>query len=162
MRKFLQKKSKKGITLVESVIAVVLLGFAATGILTMLTVSGTKIFQLGSNSAAYADATQVLDMAISAISNAPSDSSDFIDPTNGNLKDDDLKSMLKELLKDNGNEDLRFNKLTITSTKNLYAEPQNGESQGPRHIRGWYLTVTYKGATVTGFASNTEGAFDKQ
>lgn len=162
MKKLFQKKSKKGITLVESVIAVVLLGFAATGILTMLTVSGTKIFQLGNSSAAYADATQVLDMAISAISNAPSSDSAFINQATGELNDSSLKSTLQELLKDNGNEDLRFDKLTITSTKDLYEAPQNGETQSSRHIRGWYLTVTYKRVTVTGFASNTEGAFDKQ
>lgn len=161
MRKFLQKKSKQGITLVESVIAVVLLGFAATGILTMLTVSGTKIFQLGSNSAAYADATQVLDMAISTISNSPSSgngSEIFVEAT-GDLKDNYLKDMLKDILKNNGNEDLRFEKLTITSRKDLYEDA--GATQSSLDIRGWYLTVTYRGATVTGFASYTEGAFDK-
>ena len=29
-------------------------------------------------------------------------------------------------------------------------------------LRGWYVTLNYKGVNVTGFASDTEGVFDRQ
>lgn len=145
MMKFFQKKNKKGVTLVESMIAVALLSFAATGILTMLVVSGTKIFKLGGESAAYAEVTQQMDLVIAAISNSPSAATDYIDPTTGDLKPGVLKSTL-------GLDDT-----DISAEISLY---DTTAPQVPSKVRGWYLTLKYKGATVTGFASNTEGAFD--
>ena len=46
MKKLLPKKSKRGVTLVECVIAVVLLGLLAVGVLNLLTAGGTKIAAL--------------------------------------------------------------------------------------------------------------------
>lgn len=148
MSKLFQKNSKRGITLVESVIAVVLLGFAATGILTMLVVSGTKIFQLGSQSSAYAEATQQMDLVISAISNAQAQTSTYIEPSTGDLKISALKSAVGI------DADTQ-----ITAAAELY-ERFEGEASTPSKIRGWQLTLTYKGATVKAFASNTKGVFD--
>ena len=68
MMKFM-KKSKKGVTLVESVFAVVILGLISIGIISMLSTGSTKIFELSNESNAHAQAVQKLDLAISAISN---------------------------------------------------------------------------------------------
>lgn len=147
--KLLQKKSKRGITLVESVIAVVLLGFAATGILAMLIASGTKIFQIGGKSADYAEATKRLDMVISTISNTS--------PQKGSSLDfyEDDGSLDKVAL----NTALGFTE--GPTTYKLEETPADYKDTSPGYaIRGWYITITYKSASVTGFASNSRGAFD--
>ena len=69
MNKFLPKNSKRGITLVESVVAVVVLGILVTGILTLLTTGGIKIQEISGESATYAKACQKMDLVISALSN---------------------------------------------------------------------------------------------
>lgn len=143
MKAFL-KKSKQGITLVESVIAVVLLGFAATGILSMLIASGTKIFNIGGESAAYAEATQKMDLVISAISNG---STDYFDTNTGDLIIDDLMAVFGDEMDG------------VTLEKNV-CKFDNALEVSSSNIRGWYLTLKYKGATVEAFASHTEGAFD--
>ena len=56
MMKFLPKKSKKGITLVESVFAVVILAMLTIGILSLLTAGGAKIAKISQESNVYSQA----------------------------------------------------------------------------------------------------------
>lgn len=147
MRKLLPKKSKQGITLVESVVAVVLLAMFAIGVLTLLTSGGVKIQEISKDAAAYAEATQKLDLAISAISNGSSDTG-YISKTEASgvttytLKVDKLTSTLN-----------LGSDVTLDATAEAYPSD-------PNSVRGWYLELTYKGVTVKGFASNSEGVFD--
>lgn len=144
MMKLLPKKSKKGITLVESVIAVVVLAMFATGVLTLLTSGGVKIQEISNQSAVYAEATQKLDWAISAISNGA-----YIS------KDESTDSVSLKLTGDDGlNKELDAE---VTATVSLY---KTGEPETSDNVRGWYLTLKYGGVTVKGFASNSEGVFD--
>lgn len=144
MMKFI-KKSKKGVTLVESVFAVVILSILTIGIISLLTAGGAKIFQLSGEANAYSQATSKLDLVISAISNG---STAYIttEPT-VELKINELKTALG--LDEN---------VTLTAELERY-DPS--ESATVLNCRGWYLTLTYQGATVKGFASNSEGVFDK-
>lgn len=141
MRKLLPKKSKKGITLVESVVAVVLLAMFAIGVLTLLTSGGVKIQEISKDAAAYAEATQKLDLAISAISNGA-----YIDKNETKntvtLKVVDLKTKLSA---------------EVEGEISLY---DGDAGPKPDNVRGWYLELTYNGVTVKGFASNSEGVFD--
>ena len=140
MMKFMPK-SKKGVTLVESVFAVVILGILAIGIISLLTAGGQKIFQISNESKAHSQAVQKLDMVISAISNG-SESYITKDPT-VSLNVDTLKSTLG------------LGDVSITATPALYSGTTDYSKD---NFRGWYLT--YNGATVNGFASNSEGDFD--
>lgn len=149
MRKLLPKKSKKGITLVESVVAVVLLAMFAIGVLTLLTSGGVKIQEISKDAAAYAEATQKLDLAISAISNGSSDS--------GYIKKTEASGVTTYSLVVDGDTGLKsvlgLDDVTIIASP----EPYPGVSGS---VRGWYLELTYNGVTVKGFASNSEGVFD--
>jgi len=144
MMKIFTKKSKKGITLVESVFAVVILAILTIGIISLLTAGGVKIFQISAEAGAYSQAVQKMDLIISAISNG---SEDYIssDPT-VELKIDALKSTFN------------LDDVEITATPELYDSTQAATVS---NFRGWYLTVTYQGATVKGFVSNSEGVFDR-
>jgi len=152
MMKLLPQNSKKGITLVESVIAVVVLAIFATGVISLLTASGAKILQTSGESAAYAEATQQLDLAISAISNG---SSDYLKTTADAAGDQvlslDTDALKTALVLDSG--------VTLTATIELY---DDSVSATATNVRGWYLTLTYSGISVSGFASNTQGVFDLQ
>ena len=144
MMKIFTKKSKKGITLVESVFAVVILAILTIGIISLLTAGGVKIFQISSEAGAYSQAVQKMDMIISAISNG---SASYIttDPV-VELDVDALKTTLG------------LTDVEIDETPVLY---DSSEGATVSNFRGWYLTVTYGGATVKGFASNSEGVFDR-
>ncbi len=144
MMKNIFKKNKKGVTLVESVFAVVILAILTIGIISLLTAGGVKIFQISNEAGAYSQAVQKMDLIISAISNG---STDYIttDPTCA-LDVDALKSTL------------HLTDVQITATPDLY---DNSLTATVSNFRGWYLTLTYQGATVKGFASNSEGVFDK-
>lgn len=142
MRKFLPKKSKKGITLVESVIAVVVLGIFSIGILTLLTSGGTKIMQISHESGAYAEATQKLDQVIASISNG---STEYI------VKTDNGTETIYSLNAD------KLNEVGASATISLY---DTTKTATVTNVRGWYLELTHNGATVKGFASNSEGVFD--
>ena len=144
MKKLLPKKSKKGITLVESVVAVVLLAMFAIGVLTLLTSGGVKIQEISKDAAAYAEATQKLDLAISAISNGAYIEKDATDLVS--LKDEALRTKLGLDASD-----------TLSGRAELYKLSDPATST---NVRGWYLELTYKGVTVKGFASNSEGVFD--
>ena len=140
------KNSKKGVTLVESVFAVVILGILTIGILSLLSAGGVKIGQISGESKAHAAAVQKMDMVISAISNG---SSNYIqkDESTGTvtLNPDNLKTALSF-----GND------IGISIVKT-----DTDATGGTSYTRGWYLTLTYNGATVSGYASNTEGVFDR-
>lgn len=150
MRKLLPKKSKQGITLVESVVAVVLLAMFAIGVLTLLTSGGVKIQEISKDAAAYAEATQKLDLAISAISNGSTGTTPYIvvDATTGkcDLDDSQLISTLR-----------LGTDVTLVGEKVCY-DPSLPETAD--NVRGWYLELTFNGVTVKGFASNSEGVFD--
>lgn len=140
----MMKKSKKGVTLVESVFAVVILSILVIGIMSLLTAGSVKIHQVSNESNVHALAVQKLDMVISAISNG---STTYI-------KTDPAVELDCSKLADA----LGFgNDVQIDDEIDLY-DPEGGETV--LNCRGWYLTLTYKGATVMGFASNSEGVFD--
>lgn len=148
MRKLLPKKSKKGITLVESVVAVVLLAMFAIGVLTLLTSGGVKIQEISKDAAAYAEATQKLDLAISAISNG---SSEYINKSNESNWDLNTVDSLKSTIGVDG----------VVVERVLYKTVEGiSQDTTASNVRGWYLELTYKGVTVKGFASNSEGVFD--
>lgn len=158
--KILPKKSKQGITLVESVIAVVVLGIFATGIMTLLTAGGVKIKKISNESSAYAEAVQMMDMAISAISNGSSNYLVEVEEAGTTvlrMDGDALKTAIETSLGTTLEIDLT--KVDIDAEIALYDE---SEAATPSNVRGWYLTLTYHGAEVTGFASNTQGVFDTQ
>lgn len=165
MRKMMMKKSKKGITLVESVFAVVILATLTIGVISLLTAGGVKIFEISSEADAYSQAVQKLDMVISAISNG---SDDYIttDPV-VSLDVDALKTTL-------GIKAEELDKgivIAIAATPELY---NNDAEATVSNFRGWYITVTMTYAdpqnqdnggigtvTVKGFVSNSGGVFDR-
>lgn len=189
MKNLLPKKSKRGVTLVECVIAVVLLGLLAVGVLNLLTAGGTKIARLSKEAADQAAATQKLDLAISAISNGSDVSkqpNDYIKKPIKTISGEEVTycyldiAVLKSALGlgDNVAITAKFSLYdgsiveTTDNNGNLIMETLADGTQIPLsqpllEIRGWYLTLTYKGQsknsiTVTGFASNSEGVFDKE
>lgn len=150
LKKLLPRRSKQGVTLVESVIAVVVLGMFATGVLSLLTTGGAKIMEISGESAAYAEATQKLDLVISAISNGSDEAAGYIvvDNATGEVRLD-IQNLKRALDLDD---------VTIVPVTSLY---DNSAGATESNVRGWYLTLTYGGETVTGFAGNNEGVFDK-
>ena len=138
------RKSKKGVTLVESVFAVIILGILTIGILSLLGTGGAKIVQISHESNAHSEAVQKLDLVISAISNGST--TYIINETEVSLDVDEL-----------------MNTLDFDSSVTLNAEIVLYEEGAATitNCRGWYLTLTCNGATVKGFASNSEGVFDK-
>lgn len=150
MMKLFPKNSKKGVTLVESVFAVVILGIFAIGILTLLTSGGTKIQQISHEAAAYTEATQKLDMAMSAISNG---STNYIIET-------DAAGVTTVALDVTGLQTaLGFDASEVAIGQEIELYDASGLAT-PSNVRGWYLELTYNGATVKGFASNSGGVFD--
>lgn len=148
MMKTMMKKSKKGVTLVESVFAVVILGILSIGIISLLTSGGVKIQEISQESGAYSQAVQKMDLVISAISNG---SNNYI------IKDesDDTCTLATDKLLETLN---LSSGETLGCTAELY-DATNDPTVS--NLRGWYLTLTYQGVTVKGFASNSEGVFDK-
>jgi len=150
MMNLFPKNSKKGVTLVESVFAVVILGIFAIGILTLLTSGGTKIQQISHEASAYTEATQKLDMAMSAISNGSTNyiiEAEASGVTTVTLDVTGLQTALG------------FDASEVAITQEIELYDASG-SATPSNVRGWYLTLTYNGATVKGFASNSGGVFD--
>lgn len=135
MMKFF-KKSKKGITLVESVFAVVILGILTIGILTLLTTGGMKIAEISSEAEDYSQAVQKMDLVISAISNGY-----------GNIVTDGTSYKLE------------FTTGSFDFT-GLSDPVPSEETYNDGEPRGWYLQLTYEGITVEGYVSNTKGVFD--
>ena len=148
---FLPRKSKRGVTLVEAVVAVVVLTMFATGVLTLLTSGRTKIAETNTTAAAHAAATQKLDAIIATISN-------------GGFTADD-GSLLWEDFHIDGTPapgiktTVGFDGYSLDSCEPSLYRDEAGPSM--QNIRGWYLTLTYDGVTVNGFASNTQGVFDR-
>lgn len=138
MNRFFPKNSKRGITLVESVVAVVVLGILVTGILTLLTTGGIKIQEISGESATYAKACQKMDLVISALSNG----------SETYITDDTL------------NVTALTNCLSFDDDVVITAEPVDYEG-GAGKVRGWYLELKYQDVTVQGFASNSKGVFDQ-
>lgn len=144
------KKSKKGITLVESVLAVVILSILTIGVLTLLTAGGVKIEKISNESNTYSEAVQKMDLVISAISNGSSDY--IVGETTGEVETVSLKlDVLKSTL--------NLTDVTITAVPDFY---DTAIPATKANLRGWYLTLTLNGVTVKAFASNSEGVFDLQ
>lgn len=135
----MMKRSKKGITLVESVFAVVILAIFATGIISLLTAGGVKIFEISQESDTYSQAAQKMDLVIASISNGAYIKTD----------ENDLISLDTQKITDLG--------VTVDKAEIVTFE---GTTQTSDNVRGWYLTLSYNGVTVNGFASNTKGVFD--
>lgn len=148
------KKSKKGITLVESVFAVVILSILTVGIITLLTTGGVKIFEISQEADAYSEAVQKADRLLAAISNgygeiSPTNNKVFTLPANQNF---DISNVVE----------IRPSTETFGSVDD---EP-----------RGWYITMQFGAASegasegdagnsgfkITFFVSNTRGAFDRE
>lgn len=176
MKNLLPKKSKRGVTLVECMVAVVILGLLAAGVLNLLTAGGTKIARLSKEAADQAKATQMLDLVISAISNG---SDEYI------IKDTKDETTyccldivkLTSVLNIDATVTAKFSmyddtiKDTLDTSSATYTKTLESGLTVPLQplleIRGWYLTLSYTGQsgkeiTVTGFASNSEGVFDQQ
>lgn len=149
MKMLFPAKSKRGVTLVEVVFAVVILGLFATGILGLLIAGNAKINESYAESTTYVQAVSKLDLVLAAISN-------------GSEKFKDLNAE-PELDVDALTEALGLPKDSLTGVTELTAETSlydNSDSQN-HNIRGWYIELTYqKTITVKGFASNSEGVFD--
>lgn len=146
LKKLLPRRSKQGVTLVESVIAVVVLGMFATGVLSLLTTGGAKIMEISGESANYAEATQELDLVISAISNS---STDYIETDVNGLVSLNIGKLETALDLDG--------EVSIVEMS-LYDSSADATET---NVRGWYLKLEYGDETVTGFAGNNEGVFDK-
>ena len=179
MKNLLPKKSKKGITLVETVIAVVVLAILTTGILSLMTAGGRKILLLSNEASDQAAAAQQLDLVIAAISNG--DSRTEVNPYILKETYDEVNYCclyINELFNVLG---LEEDNVTLVATIDLYDSTDNrtisksvtvGEENVTmtlypvNNVRGWYLELTYKdatakGVTVKGFVSNSEGVFDQ-
>ena len=180
MKNLLPKKSKKGITLVETVIAVVVLAILAIGVLSLMTAGGRKILLLSNEASDQAAAVQQLDLVIAAISNGDEQYIQKITKTVGTDEasccyldigalraalslDDKVQLTTKFALYDG----------SIVSTVNddgsLKTETVGGVtkqlSYPVKDVRGWYIVLTYKDASAKGisveaFVSNSEGVFD--
>ena len=180
MKNLLPKKSKKGITLVETVIAVVVLAILTTGILSLMTAGWRKILLMSKEASDRAAAAQQLDLVIAAVSNG----SDQYIKKGPNITDNTVENCyldltgLKEAVGLSNNATLRVKFAlydgnivdTLDDNGVLKTETVNGEetplSYPTKDIRGWYLELTYKdasakGVTVEGFVSNSEGVFDQ-
>lgn len=172
LKKLLPRRSKQGVTLVESVIAVVVLGMFATGVLSLLTTGGAKILEISGESAAYAAATQELDLIIAAISNGAVYVEE--DETDGSLSlntaglasalgcnDTDIgytASSADSFTIDGWTISAEYDGMKLTAKADLYDSTEPAEAD---NIRGWYLTLENGGEKVTGFAGNNKGVFDQ-
>lgn len=179
MKNLLPKKSKKGITLVETVIAVVVLAILTTGILSLMTAGGRKILLLSNEASDQAAAVQQLDLVIAAISNG--DRRTEVNPyiVKGTTNEVNYCCLNMDVLIDSLN--LDSSKVQLTATIDFY-DTSDKRSMTKiitidetsvtmtlypvNNVRGWYLELTYKdasakGVTVEAFVSNSEGVFDK-
>ena len=162
MRNMFVKKSKKGITLVESVFAVVILATLTIGVITLLTSGGVKIQEISNEADAYSQAVQKMDLIISAVSNG---SSKYI-VTRDSIVELDVDKLMGTL----GYTEEDLSNVGLTATIDRY-DP--AEAATNLNVRGWFLelTVTYPDpndrddhvstVTVKGFVSNSEGVFDR-
>jgi len=127
--------------------------------LTLLTTGRTKIAETNRDANIRAEATQVMDGIVAAISNGgymattASGGSEVVSTTPGaSLNRTDLISDLS----------LSISESDLTVTKlDCYVDPGANSSTDPDNVRGWYLSLSYKGVTVKGYASNTQGVFDR-
>ena len=148
----MMKNSKKGITLVESIFAVVILGILTIGIVSLLSAGGAKIIKISNEASAQAEAVQKMDQVIAAISNGCGVIKDEANNTYTLLIDTPASQPDPDNPQVGLMDALNFDDVTLNVTTATHT------SDGS--LRGWYLSLTYRGVTVTGFASNSEGAFD--
>lgn len=141
----LLKNSKKGVTLVEAVLALVILALIAAAVFSLFTAGNGTIATNSAKAAAYAEAVQKMDYLIAAISDNAAICSD---PITGELSVVQVKTAFP---------DGDLYDAEITAEVSLY-DPSL--PQQPGNIRGWYLTLTYKGVTLKGFTSLVKGGIE--
>ena len=183
MRNLLPKKSKKGITLVETVIAVVVLAILAIGVLSLMSAGGRNILLMSKEASDRAAAAQQLDLVIAAISNGDSrtEGNTEVNPYILKKTEDKVNYCCLNINALFSALDLEEDKVTLVATIDLYDKNDArtisesvkvGEEnvtmtlRPVNNVRGWYLELTYKdatakGVTVKGFVSNSEGVFDQ-
>ena len=144
MMKIFKVKSKKGITLVETVFAVVILAMLAIGIIPLLTAGGVKISEISQESNVHSQASQKLDLVIAAVSNGYGT---VVMESEGvytlDLTADDEEGEATTAIDLDG--------VTVVATPEVHDD---------NTLRGWYIELTYNGVKLHGFASATEGVFD--
>lgn len=160
MMKFLNK-SKKGVTLVESVFAVVILAIITVGIITLLTAGSINIFAISKESSVYSETVKKMDLLIASISYS---SEDYVVYTEN-------EGIITCTLKPAADIASMLQVDSVTYVVDRY----NGETDELNNVRGWYLTISndYDNpnpeadddekiltVTVKGFASNSKGVFD--
>ena len=144
MTKFMNNfyiKNKKGVTLVELVLGVVILSLFAIGVLASLSAASTKIAQSSKDAATHSEATQMMDAVISIVSNG-----DY-SPENlgaGVTAESAVLGVLDDIY-------------SLDGVDLFNMEPK---TYADGALRGWKITLKYKGTTVTGYSSNTKGVFD--
>lgn len=151
------RNSKKGVTLVETVLAVVVLSMFAIGVLSLLTSGRTMITKTTEKSEAYAIATQKMDLLISTISNTSLETEEGAEDSFFNITPDvalgDLLSLKEE----------KVAEITGIAKENIsidVATYDGTDVNTLENVRGWYISFPYEGVTVSGFASYTQGVFD--
>ena len=160
MKRFKMDKSKKGITLVESIFAVVILGILTIGIVALLASGGAKIIQISNEANAHAQAVQKMDQLIAAISNG---CGVVKTEANGAVS---YSLIIKDAIVDPNAptepdaENPQVGLITSLGFENVEIAEPTPTYHLDGTLRGWYLSLTYHGVTVNGFASNSKGAFD--
>jgi len=141
LTKLLPKKNKKGVTLVELIIGVVVLSIFTLGIIASLSAANAKIAKNAQEAANHSEAVQMMDTVIAALSHGG-----YSTPTD----------VVNDLFGASAGVSL-----VMDSSKYTY-KVNPAEPTSPTLILGWDLKLTYKNVTVIGYASNTEGVFDKR
>lgn len=140
----LLKNNKKGVTLVESVLALAILALLAVAVFSLFTTGNSAIAKGRSEVAAYAEAAQKMDFLIAAVSDSAALCSD---PITWELS----AEQIKEAFPHAGLHDAEISAQVSLYDPTLPRQPEN--------IRGWYLILTYKGVTLSGFTSYGKEVF---
>lgn len=140
----LLKNNKKGVTLVESVLALAILALLAVAVFSLFATGDVAITRSRGKAGVYAEAAQKMDFLMAAVS----DSADLCaDPITWELSAEQIRDLFPHV-------DLYG--AEISAQISLY-DPDLPRQ--PENIRGWYLTLTYKGVTLNGFTSYGKEVF---
>ena len=137
--------NKKGVTLVESVLALAILALVAVALLSLFTTGSTAVSAESNRAAAYATAVQKMDFLMAAVSDC---GASCADPISGELSVAQLKAALPQ-----GS----LHNTEITAKVSLYDTSLPSRLE---NVRGWYLTLTYQGVMLDGFTSYTREVFE--
>ena len=152
----LPRNNKRGITLVEVMVGVLVLSLFALGILSLLIYNNQAVSDSAIKKADNSAAIQKLDTIIAAVSYG--DDSGFV------IYDGEGKEK-----KATGLDDQKLAQLIGVAREDLNISADRYDNANPSSlIRGWYITLYYKvtrgeetvETVVKGYAANTKGAFD--